>query len=76
MTKDELLVRLRSAGVSSESYSVGGPLPPYEGLVLGGGAGGWRIEHFERGMRQELGFFESEEQAFDRMYELLIENFR
>lgn len=76
MNSAELQVRLRAAGIRPESYSIGGPLPTYEGLILEHSDGAWRIEHFERGMREELESFSSEEQACERMYELLLRHFK
>jgi len=71
----ELKARLRREGVSPDVYSIDGPLPAYEGLLLEESAGKWRILHFERGMRREMESYAGEEQACTRMYELLVEYF-
>ncbi|HYQ28862.1 MAG TPA: hypothetical protein VER04_16635 [Polyangiaceae bacterium] len=76
MKVQELKSRLKLEGFSSDLYSINnGPLPSYEGLILSRSNGQWKIEHFERGIRRELETFASEEQACDRMYELLMEHF-
>jgi hypothetical protein len=71
----ELKIRLREEGLSPDVYSINGPLPVYEGLLLEESAGKWRILHFERGMRREMESYAEEEQACKRMYELLMEYF-
>lgn len=76
MNKAELKARLIKEGFSASSYSIEGPLPSYEGLILETTGARWRIEHFERGIRRELDSFASEQQACDRMYELLVRHFR
>ena len=76
MTAQELKIRLKLEGFRSDVYSINGPLPSYEGLILETSNGQWKIEHFERGVRRELESFASEQQACDRMYELLTEHFR
>lgn len=76
MNKTELKARLVKEGFSANAYSIDGPLPSYEGLILETSGAGWRIEHFERGIRRELDSFTSEQQACDRMYELLVRHFR
>lgn len=76
MNKDELKARLKAEGFDQRSYSIDGPLPPFEGIVLGHIDGQWRIEHFERGMRRELACFEREDEACTHMYDLLLKHFR
>jgi len=76
MTVAELKVRLRNEGISPDAYSIGGPLPKYEGLILEVSNDRWKIEHFERGIRRELETFSSEEKACERMYDLLMKHFR
>lgn len=76
MNKRELEARLVREGFRSDVYSIDGPLPSYEGLILEASHGQWRIEHFERGARRELERFATEEQACDRMYTLLADHFK
>lgn len=76
MTVVELKARLVSEGLDPRVYSIGGSLPNYEGLVLEESGGRWKIEHFERGIRRDLESFTGEEEACQRMYELLTKHFR
>jgi hypothetical protein len=76
MNTRELKARLVREGFRSDVYSIDGPLPSYEGLILEASHGQWQIEHFERGVRRELERLASEEEACDRMYALLMEHFR
>ena len=77
MKLHELELRLGKEDFNSDVYSIGGSsLPSYEGLVLQRSGGKWKIEHFERGVRRELGAFDGEEEACERMYELMTEHFK
>lgn len=76
MTAQDLKRRLVREGFRSDVYSIGGPPPSYEGLILERKGPRWTIEHFERGVRRELESFGTEEQACERMYQLLAEHFR
>jgi hypothetical protein len=76
MKATELKRRLAAEGFRKDVYGIDGSLPSYEGLILERTETGWKIDHFERGMRRELEAFSTEEQACQRMYELLIEHFR
>lgn len=76
MTLQELKARLMKEAFRPGVYSIEGPLPAYEGLVLTKEGSQWKIEHYERGIRSELESFMSEERACDRMYELLAKHFR
>lgn len=76
MNVTQLKARLQQEGISPGSYSIGGPLPSFEGLVLKQSGDTWTIEHVERGMRRELESHASEAQACARMYELLVQHFR
>ena len=76
MNKTELKARLVKEGFDANAYCIDGPLPSYEGLILETAGAKWRIDHFERGIRRELESFASEQQACDRMYELLARHFR
>ncbi len=75
MNADDLKRRLVTEGFRSDVYSIDGPLPSYEGLILQRTGTTWRIEHFDRGMRRVLASFSTEEEACERMYELLVEHF-
>jgi hypothetical protein len=68
--------RLIREGFRQDVYSLDGSPPAYEGLILTNEGGRWRIEHCERGMRRELAVLEGEEEACERMYELLNAHFR
>lgn len=76
MTSAELQVILQREGFRSDVYSVDGTTPSYEGLMLERTVEGWEVTHFERGMKRLLGFFQKEEDACQKMYELLSEYFR
>lgn len=76
MNVRELGGRLVREGFRSDVYRLDGSDPPYEGLVLTSGPGGWKIEHCERGMPRELASFQDEAEACARMYELLSTHFR
>lgn len=75
MNGDDLKRRLVAEGFRSDVYSIDGPLPSYEGLILERTGTTWKVEYFERGIRRELASFSTEEQACERMYELLVEHF-
>ena len=76
MRAEELKQRLLLEGFRPSVFSIDGPLPAYEGLILEKTDTTWRIDHFERGVRRELESFNTEEQACERMYELLAAHFR
>jgi hypothetical protein len=77
MNTVELKMRLAKEGFKPNTYSMdGSPLPGYEGLILERSGERWKIDHFERGMRRELESFASEEEACQRMYELLLKHFK
>ena len=76
MIRSELKARLVTEGFEPSSYSIDGPLPQFEGLVLEHTGKQWTIEHFERGMRRELARFDREEEACAHMYGLLLKHFR
>lgn len=76
MTIPELRRRLQNEGFRPDVYSIESPLPPHEGLILERVDAAWKIDHFERGVRRELHRFTSEDEACDRMYELLAAHFR
>lgn len=76
MTIPELKARLHSEGFRPDVYSIGGPLPIHEGLILEKVDAHWKIAHIERGIRRELYSFTNEEEACQRMYELLTTHFR
>jgi hypothetical protein len=71
----QLQTRLRKEGFNPVNYSIEGPPPPYEGLILSRAGNVWKIEHFERGVRRELESIANEDQACERMYELLKQHF-
>lgn len=76
MKRAELKGRLHSEGFRPDAYSIDSPLPAHEGLILEKVGAVWKIDHFERGVRDPLGRFATEDEACDRMYELLDEHFR
>ena len=76
MNVSQLKARLQQEGFSQNTYSIDGPLPPHEGLILTNVGKTWKIEHFERGVRRELESFNNEEEACARLYELLTTHFR
>ena len=76
MNTAQLKERLTREGFKPNTYSIGGPLPPYAGLILEKSGTLWEIDYFERGMRRRMASFVDEEQACERMYELLMEHFR
>ncbi len=76
MNKSDLTAKLTADGFEPGSYSIDGPSPHFEGLVLEHNGGQWTIEHFERGMRRELARFDREEEACAHMYGLLLKHFR
>lgn len=76
MKISELKDRLQREGFTPDVYSIDGPLPAHEGLILEKLDALWTIYHIERGIRRELAFFTNEEEACDRMYELLTAHFR
>lgn len=76
MNTSQLKARLQKEGFRPGTYSIGGPLPAHEGLILTNVGHKWKIEHFERGVRRELESFTDEDEACGRMYELLQEHFR
>lgn len=76
MRAEELKQRLAAERFRSDVYSIDGPLPSYEGLILEKKGTRWKIDHFERGLRRELESFDTEEQACEKMYELLVKHFR
>jgi hypothetical protein len=76
VTVPELKRRLANEGFRPDVYGIDGSVPTYEGLVLERRGAQWTIEHFERGIRRELESFAGEEEACERMYQLLTEYFR
>lgn len=75
MKVSQLKALLAAEGFDPGVYSIDGPLPEYEGLVLRQIGADWVIEHFERGERRELDSFTSEDEACRRMHELLSKHF-
>lgn len=76
MNVTELKALLEAECFDPGIYSIDGPLPEYEGLILRRVEMAWVIEHFERGMRRQLDSFASEHEACHRMHELLSKHFR
>jgi len=76
MNVAELRERLLREGFRRDVFSLDGTCPAFEGLVLNNDSGRWRIDHCERGMRREVALLDSEEEACERMYELLVAHFR
>lgn len=76
MTRVELKLRLQKEGFRPDTYSIDSPLPAHEGLILEKVDGVWKIDHFERGVRDTLGLCATEEEACDRMHELMAAHFR
>jgi hypothetical protein len=75
MNTSELKTRLQQERFRPDVYSIGGPLPAHEGLILRKVGNTWKIEHFERGIRRELESITTEDAACARMYELLKSHF-
>ena len=76
MTRDELEARLVAEGFGDDVYGLDGSPPTYEGLSLARSGGRWVIDFVERGTRRVLESFDSEQDACDRMYELLCKHYR
>lgn len=71
MNRQELKKRLDAEGYRPDAYSLDGSLPSYDGFVLREANGRWRIEYWERGAARNLGDFDSEEKACERLYDFL-----
>jgi hypothetical protein len=76
MNVAELKALLVAEGFDPAAYSIEGPLPAYEGLILHRIGDTWVIEHFERGMRRPLESPKSEDEACRRMHALMSKHFR
>lgn len=74
MRRNELKKRLVDEGFRSDSYILDGSEPVYDALVLSEVYGKWYIEYVERGTKNALGEFDSEDMACDRFYELLCKD--
>jgi len=60
-------------GIRTASYSLEGGLPP-EKYVLALEEGGWSVYYSERGRRAGLNFFDTEDEACDYLFNLLIKD--
>lgn len=76
MKRAELKRQLQNEGFKPDTYSIDSALPAHEGLILEMVGGMWTISHFERGVRDRLASLATEDEACDRMYELLSKHFR
>jgi hypothetical protein len=72
MKKSELKRKLIEQGVPRDMYSLDGGLPN-EALCLAKDERLWEVYYSERGIKRNLGQFETEEQACDTFYELIRE---
>jgi len=76
MNISELAQLLCKEGFRPDVYSIDGQPPPYEGLILKQEASKWVIDYFERGSSRRLHAFEREDEACEKMYELMNKYFR
>jgi len=72
MKKSELKRKLIEDGIPRNMYSLDGGLPN-EALCLAKDKRFWEVYYSERGLKRNLGRFESEEEACDYFYELITE---
>jgi hypothetical protein len=63
VTRRELIEQLETLKVNPRNYSLEGPRD--EALCLDASVGGWRVFYFERGIKRDERFFESEAAAYD-----------
>ena len=73
MRKHELKRKLMENSVPEDMYSLEGGLPN-EAYVLNKKDSLWEVYYSERGIKSGLRHFESEEQACDYIYELIIDD--
>jgi hypothetical protein len=71
MNRNDLEQRLQRERFRPDAYRLDGSPPANDGFVLGEVHGKWTVSYFERGLTRLLGEFTSEQQACERLYELL-----
>ena len=72
MRKHELKRKLMENSVPEDMYSLEGGLPN-EAYCLNREGSLWEVYYSERGIKTGIRHFESEEQACDYLYELIID---
>jgi hypothetical protein len=70
MTRDDLLERIRLAGIPAWAYTIGAHSTD-DGYVVRHEGNTWLVYHMERGSPDVEREFETEEEAYDRMWRLL-----
>lgn len=73
MNRSDLKTAAQREGIRPESYSLEGGMPP-ERYVLALEEGGWSVYYSERGRRRGLNSFDTEDEACDYLFHLLIKD--
>src|SRR3954470_17559876 len=73
MLRSELIPAAERLGIRSTAYSLDGGLP-VEQYVLALEEGGWAVYYSERGLRQDVALFDTEDEACDELLLRLTED--